>query len=84
MTLALETIKSLPIPPFEVKHELVEALVHSEGSNKVYKMNAGALHENVKHSLALVAELNKLIVPKFSEALILTHQNSELAQISKA
>lgn len=81
MTLALETIKSLPLPDFEVDAALVAKLVQSETTNKVYKMNAGALHENVKHDLALVGELNKLVAPLYSDRLLMTHENSELVQL---
>lgn len=81
MTLAMETIKSLPVPKFKVRSELVAKLEHSETSNKVYKMNAGALHENVKHDLELVAEITNSILPKFSKILLKTHENSELVQL---
>jgi hypothetical protein len=81
MTLALETIKSVPLPTFEVNPELVSALVNSETTNKVFKMNAGALQENIKHDLSLIEKLNDYIAPQFSARLILTHANSELVQI---
>ncbi len=62
---------------------LVAKLERSETSNKVYKMNAGALHENVKHDLSLVSELNDLVAPQFSKRLLKTHENSELVQLPK-
>jgi hypothetical protein len=83
MTLALETIKTLPVPRFQVMPGLVAKLERSETSNKVYKMNAGALHENVKHDLSLVSELNDLVAPQFSKRLLKTHENSELVQLPK-
>lgn len=83
MTLALETIKSLPMPSFSIDWELIQKLEASESQNKVYKLNAGALHENVKHDLALVSELNDIVSPKFSKRLIKTHENSELIQLPK-
>jgi len=83
MTLSLETIKSMPIPEFIVSDSLVKALVKSETSNKVYKMNAGALHENVKHDKELLNRLNRHILPKYGARLLLTHDNSELVQLPK-
>jgi hypothetical protein len=44
-------------------------------------MNAGALQENVKHDFALISEVNELVAPKYSNLLILTHENSELVQL---
>jgi hypothetical protein len=81
MTLSLETIKSLPVTNFVTDLELVEALTKSESSNKVFKKNAGALHENVKHDRELVAKLNQLVAPKYASMLLLTHENSELVQL---
>lgn len=83
MTLSLETIKSLPMPDFEVDIKLVRDLEKSESSNLVYKLNAGALHENVKHDQSLIMKLNDLILPRFSNRLILTHENSELVQLKR-
>ena len=84
MTLALETIKSVPVPNFEVNQELVSALVKSETTNKVFKMNAGALQENIKHDMSLIVKLNEHITPQYSDLLILTHANSELIQIRES
>lgn len=83
MTLSLETIKSLPMPDFNVDTELVRELEKSESSNLVYKLNAGSMHENVKHDQNLVLKLNDLISPRFSKRLILTHENSELVQLKR-
>jgi hypothetical protein len=82
MTLSLESITSLPLPQFVVDPNLVRDLEKSEKSNVVTKRNAGALHENVKHDLALVQRLNELIVPSFADRLLLTHGNSELIQLN--
>ncbi len=71
------------MPEFEVDSKLIKELEKSETSNLVYKMNAGALHENVKHDQSLVMKLNILILPRFSRRLILTHENSELVQLKK-
>ena len=84
MTLSLETIKSAPIPEFEVVQELVDSLLVSENTNKVYKRNAGAIQENIKHDMVLVARLNRHLVPVYSERLILTHSNSELQQLANS
>jgi len=83
MTLALETIRSLPLIDFEVDKKLIRKLAQSEVDNLVFKKNAGAVQENVKHDLALVAELNDLVCPEFSKLLILTHENSELVQLAR-
>lgn len=81
MTLSFETIRSLPLLEFDSDKKLIEKLVKSESSNMVFKMNAGTVQENVKHDLRLISEINKLIVPEFSDLLILTHENSELIQL---
>ena len=81
MTLSFETIKSLPLLDFEIDKKIINKLVKSETSNMVFKMNAGALQENVKHDSALISEINELVAPKYSKLLILTHENSELVQI---
>ena len=81
MTLGLETIYSLPLLEFTANKRLVGALEESEKTNMVYKMNPGALHENVKHDLGLVKQLNKHIIPDFADRLLATHENSELVQL---
>ena len=81
MTLSLETLLSMPMPDFKVDRNLVELLENSEVSNLVYKKNAGALHENVKHDKALLSLLNKSIFPEYGLQLLLTHENSELVQL---
>lgn len=80
MTLSQNTLLSLPLPEFEVDHELVRQLEHSEKTNKVYKQNAGAAQENVKHPPELLARLNALVAPDFAERLLITHENSEFVQ----
>jgi N-6 DNA Methylase len=81
MTLSLETIGSLPLLDFKVDNALKKRLIKSESLNKVFKMNAGALQENVKHDQALISALNDLVAPKWSKLLLKTHENSELVQI---
>lgn len=83
MTLSLETISSLPLTQFKPEKALIGLLEKSETENIVYKKNAGAMHENVKHDMALVAKLNELVIPTFSDLLILTHDNSELTQLDR-
>lgn len=83
MTLSLETLRSLPMPDFKVDSKLVLELEKSEISNRVYKKNAGAMQENVKHDTKLVRKINDVILPSYSERLILTHENSELVQIRR-
>lgn len=82
MTLSLETINSLPVPDFKINQKLVSELENSEQTNIVFKKNAGANHENVKHDQALIAKINKLIMPSHSASLLKTHENSELVQLS--
>ena len=81
MTLSFETIRSLPLLDFETDKKLVNKLVKSETSNVVFKMNAGALQENVKHDSALIQEINELVAPQYSKLLILTHENSDLVYL---
>jgi hypothetical protein len=79
MTLSLETLTSAPMPKFAVDENLVAALKRSEKSNKVYKMNAGAAQENVKHPISLLRRVNEVVTPKYSEVLLILHQNSDLS-----
>ena len=81
MTLSLETLLSTPIPKFRLSMKLVRMLENSETSNMVYKMNAGALHENVKHDKSLISLINDCVSPAYSKRLLLTHENSELVQL---
>jgi len=80
MTLSLETIQSLPLLQFEVEERLLAALQKSEKMNKVYKQNAGAAQENVKHPKDLLIEVNKCVIPEFASLLINLHENSELTK----
>ena len=83
MTLSFETIKSLPLLDFETDSKLVSKLEKSEKSNLVYKKNAGVMQENVKHDMSLIAEVNQIVCPKYAKKLLLTHENSDLVQISR-
>ena len=83
MTLSFETIKSLPLLDFDLDKKLINKLLKSESSNMVFKMNAGAVQENVKHDLSLIGEVNELVSPQYSKLLILTHENSELIQLKR-
>jgi hypothetical protein len=78
MTLSLETINSLPLLEFKLDPLLISALESSERTNKVYKQNAGAAQENVKHPKELMYRLNKVVIPDYAELLITLHENSEL------
>jgi hypothetical protein len=79
MTLSQETILSLPVPIFSVNASLIKSIAKSEKVNKVYKQNAGAAQENVKHPTELVMQVNQLIMPEFAEPLIRLHGNSDIA-----
>ena len=83
MTLSLETLMSLPLPEFKVNNKIVKALENSEKTSKVYKQNAGAAQENVKHPKALVDELNNAVIPEYSKLLGSLHENSELTRLIK-
>jgi hypothetical protein len=80
MTLSLETITSLPLLDFEVDPKIVAALEKSEKTNKVYKQNAGAAQENVKHPKDLMKRLNQSVIPDYADLLITLHENSELSE----
>lgn len=81
MTLSLETIRSMPMPEFNVDPRLVRELEESEKLNRVFKRNAGANQENVKHPTKLLGDLNSVVVPEFQHELLATHQNTELVQL---
>lgn len=80
MTLSQETIHSLPVPEFQLRKKLIADLVNSEKKNKVYKQNAGAAQENVKHPIELVQRLNSLVSPQHASLLIQVHRNSDIDQ----
>lgn len=79
MTLSLETILSVPLLSFELDENLIEALKRSEKKNRVYKMNAGAPQENVKHTSELIFRLNQHLLPKYANLLIKLHENSDIS-----
>ncbi len=79
MTLSLETLMSLPLPDFKLNSAMIASLEKSEKSSKVFKQNAGALQENVKHPKELINKLNKLVIPDYAEDLIKLHGNSDVA-----
>jgi hypothetical protein len=83
MTLSLETLTSLPLPDFKVDKKIVAELEKSEKTSKVYKQNAGAAQENVKHSKALIDKLNNAVIPEYAELLASLHENSELTRLIK-
>ena len=78
MTLAQQTLLSIPIPEFEPDLKIIRALERSESANKVYKINAGVAQENVKHPTELLDRVNKLVMPRYADKLILMHRNSDL------
>ena len=83
MTLSLETLLSLPLPKFKVNKKIVLELEKSEKTSKVYKQNAGAAQENVKHPKSLINKLNHAVIPNYSKLLISLHENSELTRLIK-
>jgi hypothetical protein len=78
MTLSLETILSCPLPDFKLSTSLIKRLEKSESENKVYKQNAGAAQENVKHPKSLIKALNKSVIPEYASLLVDIHDNSDL------
>ena len=80
MTLSQETLRSLPVPDFTVSQAVVKKLEASEVTNKVYKQNAGAAQENVKHPKDLMNRVNKSVIPDYADLLITLHENSELSK----
>ena len=82
MTLSLETLRSLPVPQFDLDRNLLSDLAESERQNKVYKQNSGAPQENVKHPIELLDRLNRLVLPEHADTLLNSHSNSALRMIS--
>jgi len=62
MSLTKRTLLSLPWIDFKYDNCIINEILDSEKINKVYKMNAGKLQENVKHSKDLVRKLNSLFI----------------------
>ena len=83
MTLSIETLTSLPLPDFKINNKIVAELEKSEKTSKVYKQNAGASQENVKHPKALINKLNHAVIPDYANLLISLHENSEITRFSK-
>ncbi len=83
MTLSLETLATFPLPDFKINKKIVAELEKSEKTSKVYKQNAGAAQENVKHPKALINKLNHAVIPNYANLLISLHENSEMTRFSK-
>lgn len=83
MTLSLETLLSLPLPEFKVNKKIVMDLEKSEKTSKVYKQNAGAAQENVKHPKVLIDKLNHAVIPEYATLLGSLHENSEFTRLIK-
>ena len=83
MTLSLETLLSLPLPEFKINKKIIADLEKSEKTSKVYKQNAGAAQENVKHPKALIDRLNHAVIPEYAKLLSSLHENSELTRLIK-
>lgn len=83
MTLSLETLTSMPLPEFKLKKNIIDELEKSEKTSKVYKQNAGAAQENVKHPKALIDKLNHAVIPEYAKLLVSLHENSELTRLIK-
>ena len=81
MTLSLETLLSLPLLEFILSKQILKDLEKSELENKVYKQNAGAPQENVKHPTKLLIKLNRIVAPDYSDILTQLHENSEVTRL---
>lgn len=78
MTLSLRTLESLPLIDIKPNEELTADLEASEKANKVYKLNAGKMQENVKHPFDLIQSVTEYVAPLNSAFLCATHSNSDL------
>lgn len=78
MTLSLQTLESLPLIDIKPNKSLISCLEESEKTNKVYKLNAGKMQENVKHPVDLIQRLTEYVLPTDSFCLSATHSNSDL------
>ena len=78
MSISDNTIKTMPIPKIRVREEIIKEIEQSEQDNKVEKLNAGQVNENIKHPKELVLKLNNIITPHYAQKLYDTHRNSVL------
>lgn len=78
MSIGDTTIFTMPIPEFEYDENLVKELEKSEQENKVEKLNAGNINENIKHPQDLVEKLNNLVLPQYASLIFKSHRNSIL------
>lgn len=62
LSLTKKTLVSLPWVDFDYDQEIINRILQSEQTNKVYKKNAGKLQENIKHPKELVLSLNSLFL----------------------
>ena len=62
LSLTKKTLVSLPWVDFDYDQEIINRILQSEQTNKVYKKNAGKLQENIKHPKELVSSLNSLFL----------------------
>ncbi len=79
MTISEKTLLDLPMPEninINFNKNIIETLEKSELENKVFKMNAGKLNGNVKHTFELIGRINNLMFSKFSKGLMRAHSNS--------
>jgi predicted RNA methylase len=62
MSLTKRTLVSLPWVDIEYNDDIIHQILQSEKQNKVYKLNAGKMQENIKHPKSLVSKLNSLFI----------------------
>jgi hypothetical protein len=70
MSLSEQTLRTVPVPQeLSVDPSLVSELEDSEQRNRVTKLNAGMLAENVKHPDALIGRLTSMALGADASAL---------------
>lgn len=64
VTLTSRILLSVPMPEIlSIEPMVLKRLCESERENLVFKLNAGRVNQNVKHSPELVSTLNKIVLP---------------------
>ncbi|MBM2820566.1 MAG: hypothetical protein HW405_326 [Candidatus Berkelbacteria bacterium] len=77
MTISEKTLLTLPVlNEIMVNKSLLTKIEMSEKTNRVIKRNAGKDNENVKHGSLLIQEITANLLPRFANALGLSHHNS--------
>lgn len=82
MTLSYDTLRSVPLIGIgdrgEEAEDITRRLEESEHENIVVKENAGKSNENVKHPFSLIEDVNRLVIPGYSQEVRKFHQSTVL------